>query len=129
MSSARGAHVPWGTDPAFPAVSDASFDAVIADPALLVLDFYSASCAPCVQLARILKSIESDLPQRVRIRSVSVDENNRLVDHFHIRSVPTLIVLKDGQVVERLTGVERRQVVERAIVRHMDQSTDADIGA
>jgi thioredoxin len=103
----------------FPVFDQANFDAeVLARPGLTVVDVWSPSCVPCRQLSRLLGALATELPAGVRIGTVNADENAALLARYHVRGVPTLLFFKNGAVVETRTGVDRRQVLKKAIETH-----------
>ena len=93
-------------------------DAVLARPGLTVVDFYGSNCASCRRLDQVLGQLADDLPDGVEIGAVNADENNDLTARYGVRSVPTLLFFRDGAVVETRTGVDRRQVLKKAIAAH-----------
>ena len=107
----------------FPAFDTANFDTeVLARPGLTVVDVWSPSCVPCRQLGRLLGQLASELPAGVRIGTVNADDNAALVARYQVRSVPTLLFFKNGVIVETRTGVDRRQVLKKAIEAHVSAS-------
>lgn len=98
-------------------VSDADLQELFASENTLALVFWKDACAPCVQLDRVLKSISSELPASVEIRSAAVHENPQLVETFSVSSVPTLVIIENGAEVDRVTGVERPQKLKRILER------------
>lgn len=104
---------------AFTPVGEANFEAaVVQRPGLTVVDFWSVTCIPCKQLTRVLEQIVPDLPAGVAITTVNADENPGLMDRYGVRGMPTLLFFKDGKVVDTRTGVDRRQVLKKAIEDH-----------
>ncbi len=101
---------------AFPAIGDADFDAqVLARAGVSVIDFWSASCIPCKQMTRLLQQIAGEIPREVLIGQVDADNNPALVARYGVRSLPTLLLFKDGVLKETRTGIDRRQVIKKAI--------------
>lgn len=101
---------------AFPVLDEANFDAqVVARPGVTVVDFWSASCIPCRQMARLLQQVAAEVPTSVLIGQVDADRNPRLVERFGVRGLPTLLLFKDGALAETRTGIDRKQVLRKAI--------------
>ena len=95
---------------------DAGFDAqVLARSGVTVVDFWSASCIPCKQMTRLLQQISGEIPSDVLIGQVDADNNPALVERYGVRSLPTLLLFKDGALKETRTGVDRKQVIKKAI--------------
>jgi thioredoxin 1 len=96
-----------------------NFDSeVLGYPGLVLVDFSSEACAPCKQLRRLLTQLSEEIPSGVRIGTVKAEDNPSLVARYEISSVPTLIFVKQGAVVERRTGVDRRQVLKKLVENH-----------
>jgi thioredoxin 1 len=99
--------------------TEANFDdAVIGRSGLTVVDFWSTTCAPCRQLSKVLDQLMPELPADVVIGKVNADENIGLMERFGVRAMPTLLFIKNGDVVETRTGVDRRQVLKKIIETH-----------
>lgn len=70
---------------------------------LVLIDFYAVWCGPCKMLSPIVDELSEEMPN-VKFFKVDVDENEELVEMFNIEAMPTLIVLKDGKVVNKSVG-------------------------
>ncbi len=73
---------------------------------------------PCIQLTKVLKQLAPELPEGVRIGTVKAEENIGLLDRYGIRSTPTLLFIKNGEVIETRTGVDRRQVLKKLVASY-----------
>lgn len=104
----------------FTALDDANFDAtVIARPGLSVVDFWSETCIPCRQMTRLLQQLATEIPPDVMIGQVDADRNPALLARYGVRGLPTLLLFKDGAMVETRTGIDRKQVLRRAIETYL----------
>jgi len=81
----------------------------------MVVDFWAEWCGPCRMVAPVLESLADDYEGRVRFGKVDVDSNNELVSQFCIRSVPTILFFKEGQVVDKVIGYAQRSVLEEKL--------------
>lgn len=104
----------------FTSLDDANFaPTVLARPGVSVVDFWSESCIPCRQMTRLLQQLAAEIPPGVLIGQVDADRNPALVERYGVRGLPTLLLFKDGALVETRTGIDRRQVLRRAIESHV----------
>lgn len=103
----------------FAVFDETNFDAeVLGRDGLTVVDFWSETCVPCRQLKKVLGQVAEDMPADVVIGTVNGDENLDLLARYGVRGFPTLLFIKGGEVVETRTGVDRKQVLKKAIEDH-----------
>ncbi len=84
----------------------------------ILVDFWAEWCGPCRLMAPILDKVAARLKGRARIGKVDVDENQALAARFGIMSIPTMILFKDGQVVEQVVGTTSEESLAKLIDRH-----------
>jgi thioredoxin 1 len=103
----------------FATFNTANFDQrVLQRSGLTLVDFWSESCIPCRQLSRILEQLAGEIPDNILIGKVNSEQNPELLVRFGVRGVPALLFFKNGDLVESRTGVDRRQVLKRAVEMH-----------
>ena len=100
-------------------LTDSNFDEETKAGVVLV-DFWAEWCGPCRRIAPIVEELASDYMGRVTIGKMNVDENPNIpTSRFHVRGIPTLVVLKDGELVETLVGLRPKEDLVRAIEKHL----------
>ncbi|OBX06525.1 thioredoxin [Gallibacterium salpingitidis] len=90
--------------------SDANFEAdVLKSDVPVLVDLWAPWCGPCKMLAPILDDLAEEFGDRVKIVKINIDENQQTPAQFGVRSIPTLILFKDGQPVATQVGVVPKQ--------------------
>ena len=101
-------------------VTDTTFQQEVVQSSLPVLiDCWAAWCAPCRMLAPIVEQLASELAGRLKVAKLDVDANPQTAVKFGIRSIPTMLIFKNGQLADRLVGVQPKQVIMARINRYI----------
>ncbi|MBI4827324.1 MAG: thioredoxin [Nitrospinae bacterium] len=96
--------------------TDANFDEkVLKADKLTVVDFWAEWCAPCRMIAPTLAELAGEYTGKVVIGKVNVDENNKTATKYGIRSIPTLLFFRDGQIRKQVVGVRSKEELAEAI--------------
>ena len=105
-------------------VSDSSFekDVLQSDRPVLV-DFWAAWCAPCRMLAPTVEAVAEKYADNARVVKLNVDDNPNTGMKFQVLSIPTLLLFKGGQVVESIVGAAQKEVLKKALDKHLDASS------
>ena len=90
---------------------------VLNSKGVVLVDFWAAWCGPCKMIAPILDEVAEEMPD-AKITKVNVDEEQELAAKYGIRSIPTLIVFKDGEKVEQMVGVLPKGSIKAKIDAH-----------
>jgi thioredoxin 1 len=97
-------------------VSDADFEQEILKSELPVLvDFWAAWCGPCRAIAPVIEELAKDYAGKVKIAKMNVDDNSKTPVKYGIRAIPTLIMFKNGNVMEQITGAVSKSQIDNAI--------------
>ena len=96
-------------------VTDDTFEKVIADSRPVLVDFWATWCPPCRAIAPVLEQLAGEANGKYVIAKLDVDQNQRTAARFHIEGIPTLLIFKNGQLVDRLVGAHPKQT----IVQHL----------
>jgi len=84
---------------------------------LVLADFFSSTCGPCKMLGFILKDVEKNYGDALKILKVNFDENRELAEEYNVTGYPTLIVLKDGEEKKRVSGLQQKT----ALIKMVDE--------
>lgn len=101
-------------------ITDASFDADVANGVVLV-DFWAPWCPPCVKLGPTIHKLADKYAGRAIVGKVNVDEQKQKAAQFGIRSIPTIMIFKNGQNVERLVGLQSEETLTQLLEKHISQ--------
>jgi thioredoxin 1 len=102
------------------AVTDDSFASEVEqNQGLTVVDFWATWCGPCRMIAPILEQLSEEFEGRVKVTKLDVDANQRTAMRFQVRSIPTLLFFKGGQVVGQIVGAVPRSRLEEEIKKHV----------
>jgi thioredoxin len=77
----------------------------------VLVDAWAPWCGPCRMIAPVLDQLAAESQGRYRIAKLNVDENPQTAAHYRIASIPTLFIFKDGQLVDRMVGVQSKQAI------------------
>lgn len=100
---------------AIPAVTDATLDAELAPGSgVVALKFTAAWCAPCRIMAPVVEAVAQEYAPRLRVLEIDADANPRTMTRYGVRGLPTMLLFRDGDLVERIVGaVGKGAVVEK----------------
>jgi thioredoxin 1 len=99
--------------------SDANFSDAIKTDELVMVDFWAEWCGPCKMLSPILEDIANEYSGKVSVVKVDVDSNPVTSMEYGIRAMPTVIFLKNGEIVERHLGYAPKAVFDQKIAAHI----------
>jgi len=86
-------------------ITSKEFDSILQQNNLVVVDFYAPWCGPCKMFSPTLEEVANEMKEKVLIVKVSTDEERELAQKFNIRSIPTLLFFKNGNLVDSSRGV------------------------
>jgi len=97
-------------------VTDTTFSQeVLQSPVPVLVDFWAPWCGPCRMIAPILDELSHEYTGRIKIAKVNTDENQSTAAHYQIQGIPTLLFIKNGQIVDRVVGVAQKPVLHEKI--------------
>jgi thioredoxin 1 len=107
------------------AVTDADWEArVLAGDVPVLVDFWAPWCVPCRKVEPVVRDLAAHYAGRLTVARLNVDDEPRAAGRYDVLSLPTLILFRDGEPVERLAGAVKRARLERALAAHLDAHDD-----
>lgn len=102
------------------AINDTTFATEVLESQQPVLvDFWAPWCGPCRMVGPIVEDLASDYQDQVKVVKFNVDDSSTIASQYGIRSIPTLIVFKEGQPVETLVGASPKAALVEALDKHL----------
>jgi thioredoxin 1 len=100
-------------------ITDATFKEMIQNHPLVVVDCWAPWCGPCRMVAPIIEELSRDYAGKILFGKLNVDDNREVSRQYDIMSIPTLLVFKNGKLVDTIIGAMPRQTLEQKITRHL----------
>jgi len=109
-----GAALPW-----LVTATDASFQGEVDAPLAVLVDMWAPWCGPCRMVAPVVEALSREHAGRLKVVKLNVDENPVTAGRYRVQSIPTLLVFKDGELVETLVGAMPKAVLAGKLMPHM----------
>jgi len=93
----------------------ARFSDIIQSEVPVVIDFFADWCAPCKMMPPILKEVKNQLGDQVKVVKINVDKNQQLAAKYNVKSIPTIMVFKSGNLTWRQAGVAQANEIIQAV--------------
>jgi len=102
-------------------VTDTSFDIIVSEHKFLVLDCWAAWCGPCRMIAPIIDDLAKIYGGKIAFGKLNVDENPKTAIRFNVTSIPTLLLFKEGELIDRIIGAVLRNDIEAILRKYLQQ--------
>jgi thioredoxin 1 len=99
-------------------VTDQTFASETSEGVVLA-DFWAPWCGPCKMIAPVLEELDSEMGDKVKIAKLDVDENQETAGKYSVMSIPTLLVFKDGEVVDQVVGFQPKEALAELLNKHL----------
>jgi len=100
-------------------LTESNFDQVVKDYPLLVVDCWAEWCAPCKKVAPVIEELAEDYQGKITFAKLNVDYNPSAVGRYQLMSIPTLLIFKNGELVEQKVGAMPKTVLESVLVKYI----------
>ncbi|MCJ8153096.1 thioredoxin [Chryseobacterium sp. SSA4.19] len=101
-------------------ITDSSFqDTVLKSDKPVLVDFWAVWCGPCRTLGPIIEEVATDFDGKAVVGKVDVDNNQEISMKYGIRNIPTVLIFKNGEVVDKLVGVAPKEVIAEKLSAHL----------
>jgi len=99
-------------------VTSENFQEKIKSSELALIDIWAPWCGPCKQLGPIIDEVSAETTEKVLVGKMDADQNMDLCKELNVRNIPTILLFKNGEVVERTTGLKSKKDILEMIERH-----------
>lgn len=94
------------------------FEDLIKSDKPVLIDFFATWCGPCQMMHPILEEVAKNVGEKARVIKIDIDKNQELSSVYSVRSVPTLMIFKDGDLKWRTSGVQQAAVLEAELAKY-----------
>lgn len=99
-------------------INEKDFDKIVTEKKLVLVDFFANWCMPCRMLAPVLDNVSQQVKDFAYVCKVDIDSSEQLAKRFKIFSIPTLLLFKEGKVVETVVGLQNPDSLVQLVKKH-----------
>lgn len=100
-------------------VTDETFAREVESGGTVLVDFWAPWCGPCKMIAPVLEKLSQELGDQLKVTKVNVDEQSDTAGRFGVMSIPTLILFKEGQPVDKIVGFQSLEALKQVVSKHL----------
>ena len=101
-------------------VTDSNFNEITRKHPLVLIDFWAAWCGPCQALTPTIKELAREYAGKILVGKLNVDENPQTAECFQVFSIPTMLIMKNGEEIDRIVGCVQKKYIEAALRKHLE---------
>jgi len=101
-------------------ITDSSFKEVTSKHGLVLVDFWAAWCGPCRSLAPTIEELAKEYAGKILVGKLNVDENPQTAECFQVFSIPTMLIMKNGEEIDRIVGCVQKKHIEAALKKQLE---------
>lgn len=107
------------TDAKLVQFTDLNFDEIVSKNPLVLVDFWAEWCMPCRMIAPLVEELAKKYAGKILVGKLNVDENPATAERFQVFSIPTLLIMKEGEEVDRIVGFVPKSQIEACLQKHL----------
>lgn len=100
-------------------LTDTNFEETVKRHSVSFVDFWASWCGPCLALAPTIEELAKEYGGKILVGKLDVDENPKTAESFQVYSVPTMVIMKNGQEVDRIVGCVQKKMIVAALEKHL----------
>jgi len=85
---------------------------------ITVIDFFAEWCMPCLMLAPVIEELADKLSNKIAVAKINIDDNSEIASRFHVMSIPTIVIFKEGKEIDRIVGALPAEALEERILKN-----------